>query len=45
MEENEPSSVPTLGIGDGENEWDWVLSCKYSTRQNKRIVVVIQQQY
>jgi hypothetical protein len=22
MEENEPSSVPTLGTGDGENEWD-----------------------
>jgi len=40
MEKDEPSSVPTLGTGGGENEWNWVLSCKYSKMQNKRIIVV-----
>jgi len=45
MVEDEPSSVLTLGTGVGENEWDWVLSCKYSKGQIKRIIVVIQQQY
>jgi hypothetical protein len=45
MEEDEHSSVPTLGTGCEENEWDRVLSYKYSKRKNKGIIVVIQQQY
>jgi hypothetical protein len=45
MEEDEPSSVPTIGTGGEENEWNSVLSRKYSKRQNKLIIVVIQQQY